>query len=122
MTDKLKVTLYSVNGALRSKIRTAFKGSRYELIEVTDSKKYSADNVNEIRQNTIDRLALPEHVDFVVTASGLNSKTEGLAATLALKQGRNDVYVVVIPEAMDFLRAKLDERGELVLVGADQAK
>jgi hypothetical protein len=52
----------------------------------------------------------------------MNSKAEGLAATLALKQERNDVYPVVLPEGIDFLRTKLDEHQRLVLVGSDQAK
>ncbi|MBO0676867.1 hypothetical protein JRC04_05280 [Mycolicibacterium sp. S2-37] len=122
MRTKLKVTLYSVNVALRSHIRKAFDGHQYEVIEVTDSKKFGAEDSKVIRQDTIDRLNLPDNADYVVTTTGLNSKVEGLAATLSLKQGRNDVYVIVLPEGMDFLRNKLDQRGELVLVGADQSK
>lgn len=116
-----KITLYSVNTTLRSTIRKAFDGEAYEVVEVTDSKKFGSSE-REIRQDTIDRLALPDRVDLIVTTTGLNSKTEGLAATWALKQNRNDVYVVVLPEGMNFLRAQLDKRGELVLVGSDQAK
>lgn len=121
---KQKITLYSVNDALRSKIREAFKGHAYKVLEVTDSKKLTTTtgaNV-ECQAGTVGRLALPDKVDAVVTASALNSRTEGLAATLGLKQGRNDVYVIVIPEALDYLRDMLARRGELVLVGADQAK
>lgn len=122
--NKQKITIYSVNATLRNHIRTAFKGARYEVIEVTDSKKMPTTDskINEIRQDAIDRLSLPDRVDLVVTTTPLNRKIEGLAATLAPKQGRNDVYPVVLPEAMDFLRARLDKQGELVLVGSDQVK
>lgn len=121
---KLKITLYSVNVGLRAKIREAFKGAQYDVLEITDgSKAPMSSNVNEKQQpGTIGRLTLPDVVDYVVTTSPLNRASEGLAATLALKQKRNDVYTVVLPEAMNFLRAQLDKRGELVLVGSDQAK
>lgn len=121
---KLKITLYSTNDALRSKIRTAFEGHAYHVVEVTDSVKGArGGSVNEKRQEgAIGRLALPLKVDAIVSSSALNSKTEGLAATCGLKQDRNDVYAVVIPEAMDWLRDLLDRKGELVLVGSDQAK
>lgn len=79
--------------------------------------------VNEEQQiGTAGRLNLPEKVDFVVSNTGLNKDSEWLAARLAIKQGRNDVFVIVLPEALDYLRDKLDLYGELVLVGADQAK
>ena len=120
--NKLKITLYSCNTSIRSTLRKAFQGFQYEFIEVTDASSTVAAKPNEQRQDAIVRLALPAKVDFVVSTSALNSKTEGLAATLALKQGRNDVYAVVLPEAMDYLRDQLDKKGELVLVGADQAK
>lgn len=119
---KLRITLYSCNASTRSVIRKAFKGFQYDVIEVTDSSSAVAAKPNERRQDAIIRLDLPDKVDFVVTTAALNSRTEGLAATLGLKQGRNDVYAVVLPEAMNFLREQLDKRGELVLVGADQAK
>ncbi len=120
---KLKITLYSVNSTLRSTIRTAFKGAQYDVLEVTDATKAPQANVNEEQQaGTIGRLNLPHRADYVVTTTALNSKVEGLAATLALRQSRNDVYAVVLPEGMDYLRAQLDKRGELVLVGSDQAK
>ncbi|ATS92991.1 hypothetical protein SEA_SUPERPHIKIMAN_150 [Mycobacterium phage Superphikiman] len=80
-------------------------------------------DLNEEQQpGTIGRLQLPERVDAVVTKTGLNARVEGLAASLALKQSRNDVYCYVIPEALDALRARLDRMGELVIAGGDQAK
>ena len=118
-----KLTLYSVDSALRSAIRKEFAGDQCEVLEVTDSSKFARPGVNEQQQTaSMGRLELPDTVDMVVSRSGLNSKTEGLAATLGLKQSRNDVYAVVIPEALDYLRSRLDRTDELVLVGADQAK
>lgn len=119
----LNVTLYSADGAIRSAIRNAFEGENYHVVEITDSSKFSRPGINEQQQEgAVGRLRLPDTVDLVVTRSALNSRTEGLAATLGLKQKRNDVYAVVIPEAMDFIRDRLTKRGSLVLVGADQAK
>ncbi|MBF4194600.1 hypothetical protein [Mycolicibacterium phlei] len=123
MAEKYKLTLYSTNDSLRAKIRDAFKGAAYEVVEVTDGAKIARSDINEVQQaGAMGRLQLPDKVDAVVSTTGLNSAAEGLAATLGLKQGRNDVYAVVIPEAMDWLRNLLAKRGELVLVGADQAK
>lgn len=120
---KLSIRLFSVDMGIRSAIRTAFSGEGYEVLEITDSAKFSRDNVNEERQEgTIGRLNLPDNVDFVVTRSALNRRVEGLAASLGLQQRRNDVFAVVLPQALNFLRDQLDRRGSLVLVGADQAK
>lgn len=118
---KLKITLYSTNSSIRALIRREFHGYQYELVEVTNATGKSAAKANEIRQDTIVKLKLPDNADFVVSTAGLNSKTESLAATLALRQGRRDVYPLILPEALDWLRQALDKRGELVLVGADQA-
>lgn len=120
---KLNVILYSADNAIRSAIRAAFEGENYHVVEVTDSAKFARQRINEERQDgAIGRLALPDNADYVVSRSSLNSRIEGLAATLALKQGRNDVMAVIIPEAMDWLRSQLGNRGSLVLVGADQSR
>jgi hypothetical protein len=120
---KLKITLYSTSDSIRKVIREAFKGHAYTVNEITDSVKAPRVSINEEQQmGTVGRLNLPDRVDAIVSVAALNSKTEGLAATLALKQNRNDVYAVVMPEGMDWLRGKLDKYGELVLVGADQAR
>ncbi|WPH57792.1 hypothetical protein [Mycobacterium phage WXIN] len=122
-TTKLKITLYSVDMGVRSAVRAAFEGAGYDVLEITDASKQPRVDINEEQQpGTMGRLALPDRVDAVVTKTGLNSKIEGLAATLALKQGRNDVYAYVLPEALNALRGKLDRLGELVIVGGDQAK
>lgn len=121
--SKQKITLYSADNGIRSYIRKAFEGVGYELLEVTDASKAERVDVNEERQpGTIGRLVLPERVDAVVTKTALNTRVEGLAASLALRQGRNDVYCYVLPQAIDPLRDKLDRLGELVIVGGDQAK
>ncbi len=123
MVTKQRITLYSADATIRKAIRDAFEGVGYDVLEITDASKAERPGINEQRQEgTIGRLRLPDRVDAVVTRSGLNSKTEGLAASLALKQGRNDVYAYVLPEAMDALRAKLDRLGDIVIAGADQAK
>lgn len=121
--SKLKVTLYSSDNGIRSAIRTAFEGAGYDVLEVTDASKPERTDINEERQpGTIGRLGLPKLVDAVVSTAAANKRSEGLAASMALMQNRNDVYLYVLPEALDALRAKLDRLGELVLVGADQAK
>lgn len=123
MVEKLQVTLYSVDNAIRSAIRTAFEGAGYELTEWTDTSKPLCNDINEHQEpKAIGRLTLPDRVDAVVTRTNLNKASEGLAATQALKQGRNDVYVYVLPEALDALRAKLERLGSIVLVGSDQAR
>ena len=123
MVEKLQVTLYSVDNAIRSAIRTAFEGAGYELTEWTDTSKPLRNDINEHQEpKAIGRLTLPDRVDAVVTRTNLNKASEGLAATQALKQGRNDVYVYVLPEALDALRAKLERLGSIVLVGSDQAR
>lgn len=121
--EKQKIILYSCDMGIRSTIRKAFEGDHYEVIEVTDGSKYAREGINEQQQQgTISRLTLPDDADYVVSNAALNRKTEGLAASLALRQGRNDVYPVVLPEGMNYLRTQLDRRGSLVLVGSDQAK
>lgn len=121
--NKLKITLYSVDDGVRSAIRKAFTGYAYEVTEITHSAGMGRARVNEEQQEgTTGRLNLPDRVDAVVSRAALNSRSEGLAATLGLKQKRNDVYAVVLPEALDWLRDQLSKRGELVLVGADQAR
>ena len=120
--EKKRITLYSCNMALRSAVRKSFEGVQYEVIEVTDSVSMAPVKENERRQDTVARLELPPLVDMVVSTASLNSRTEGLAATLGLKQERNDVYAVILPEALAYVRDQLDRKGELVLVGADQAK
>lgn len=123
MKQKLEITLYSTSDTVRSAIRTAFKGSGYSVKEITDSTKAPRSDLNETQQpGTAGRLNLPDRVDAVVSVAALNAKTEGLAATLGLKQGRNDCYAVVLPEALNWLRDQLDKHGSLVLAGSDQAK
>lgn len=118
-----KVILYSVDSALRSAIRKELSGENCEVIEITDASKFTRPGINEQQQEgAMGRLELPHEVDLVVTRSALNSRTEGLAATLGLKQGRRDVYPVVIPEGLPYLRQRLEAKGSLTLVGADQAK
>ncbi len=121
---KLKITLYSTSASIRSQLRTAFEGHNYHLVEITDSVKAThTKGVNERQQDgTIGRLNLPLKVDAIVSVAALNRATEGLAATCALRQGRNDVFPIVLPEGLDYLRDLLDRKAELVLVGADQAK
>jgi hypothetical protein len=114
--EKLKITLYSTDNALRSAIREAFDGVAYEVLEVTDSAKMARSGVNEQQQSgAFGRLSLPDHVDYVVSRSSLNMKTEWLAASLG-------THPVIIPEALDWLRGKLAKKGELILVGADQGR
>lgn len=123
MSEKLRIDLYSVDMGIRSVIRSAFEGTGYELTEFTDTSKMLRDNVNEVQQpGTVGRLNLPQRVDAIVTKTGLNRAVEGLAATHGLRQGRNDVYCYVLPEAMPALRGKLSKLGSLVIVGGDQAR
>ncbi|MCG7607136.1 hypothetical protein [Mycobacterium sp. CnD-18-1] len=121
--EKLRIDLYSCDMGIRSAIRTAFQGAGYTVTEHTDSSRPERVDINEVRQpGAVGRLSLPECVDAVVTKTGLNRASEGLAATLALKQSRNDVYCYVLPEALDALRTKLSKLGSLTIVGSDQAR
>lgn len=121
--DKLKIDLYSTSDQIRSAIREAFKGAGYEVIEHTDGSKPERMDITEVRQaGAYGLLTLPDRVDAVVTRTNLNKSSEGLAATLALRQSRNDVYCYVLPEAIDALRAKLSKLRHLVIVGSDQAR
>ncbi|AID58931.1 hypothetical protein PBI_GAIA_112 [Mycobacterium phage Gaia] len=123
MADKLRVELYSVDLGIRSAIREAFTGAGYELIEWTDTSRPLRTDIDERQQpGAIGRLMLPDRVDAVVTKTSLSRSVEGLAATQGLKQGRNDVFAYVLPEALPALRAKLDKLGSLVIVGGDQAR
>lgn len=120
---KQKITLYSCDNSIRCAIRTAFEGIGYDVTEITDAAKMERKGINEERQEgTVGRLNLPNRVDAVVSTSSANKRSEGLAASMALMQNRNDVYLYVLPEAINALRNKLDKLGELVLVGADQSK
>lgn len=76
-----RITLYSVDNAIRSAIRKAFEGDGYTVTEITDSSKFTRAGINEQRQEgAMGRLELPDNVDLVVSRAALNSKTEGLAA------------------------------------------
>ena len=111
---KQQIVLYSCDDGIRATIRKELGSFQVEIHEIPDAI--------DLKAAKIGRLDLPSEVDYVVTKAALNKSSEGLAASLALKQNRNDVFAVVLPEGLDFLRGKLDKRGKLVLVGSDQAK
>lgn len=123
--DAKQIVLYSCSDQIRSAIRTAFEGAGYFVKEIVDASKGPTKNeaIHEEQQpGTAGRLNLPVRVDAVVTRTNLNRSSEGLAAVLALKQQRNDVYCYVLPEALPALRDKLDRLGSLVIVGSDQSR
>ena len=111
---KATVVLYSCDSGIRATIRKELESFQVEVEEIPDAI--------DLKDSKIGRLSLPDEIDFVVTKAGLNKASEGFAATLGLKQRRNDVFAVVIPEGLDYLRGKLAKRGSLTLVGSDQAK
>lgn len=111
---KQTITLHSCDDGIRATIRKALASPQVEVVEIPDAM--------DLKQAKAGRLDLPPVVDYIVSKAALNSKSEGLAATQGLKQQRNDVFAVVLPEGLDYLRGQLDKRGSLVLVGADQAR
>ncbi|MFC9769416.1 hypothetical protein [Rhodococcus jostii] len=62
-----------------------------------------------------DAGSMPEVADLVVSTAKTNAKDEWTAARLGC-------MVAVLPEALGYLRRVLDDRGHLVLVGADRGK
>lgn len=107
------IHLYSTNATLRSAIREEFSSRKVVVVEHTGEAKKSSKG-NEVNQSApFGNLKLPDKADLVVTKSALNSKIERLAAGLG-------AMPVVLPEGFDYVRARLEKAGVLVLVGADQ--
>lgn len=111
--DVKAIHLYSTNASLRKTVRE-FGGGKTVVVEHCTADGRERKGVNEVQHEGVF-IPLPEKADLVVTKSGLNAKTEWLGARLG-------AMVAVLPEAGDYVRARLDKQGVLVLVGADQAK
>lgn len=116
LADKLDVEvvhLHSTNASLRKAIRTLFEGSKVIVVEHCLGGNKARKGINEIQEDSSIHLKLPPHVDIVATKANLNYKTSLFAAQLKAD-------AVVLPEAEDYLRARLKKVGALVIVGADQ--
>lgn len=111
--DVKAIHLYSTNASLRTFMRT-LAGAKTVLVEHVKEGGKERKGVHEIPHEG-ELLPLPPTADLVATKSGLNSKTEWLAARLKAQ-------AVVVPEGEDYIRALLERKGVLVVVGAEQAK
>lgn len=108
------IHLHSTNASLRKAVRDMFEGVHVIVVEHCRADGKERKGRNEVQHDGV-YLPLPKTADLVATKSALNSKTEWLAARLR-------AMPVVIPEAEDYVRARLDRQGVLVIVGADQGK
>jgi hypothetical protein len=112
--DDVKVMhLYSTNSSLRTFMRT-LAGAKTILVEHVKEGGKERKGVHEMAHEG-QLLPLPASADLVATKSGLNTKTEWLAARLKAQ-------AVVVPEGEDYIRALLERKSVLVIVGAEQAK
>lgn len=107
------IHLYSTNSSLRKAVRE-FGGGKTVIVEHCVADGRERKGVNEVQHEGV-HIPLPEKADLIVTKSGLTSKVEWLGARLG-------AMVAVLPEAEDYVRARLDRQGVLVLVGGDQAR
>jgi hypothetical protein len=110
--DVKLIHLYSTNNTLRKEIR-ALQGGKTIVVEhvLAESKR---NNIHEMPQRGVF-LELPKTSDLVATRTALNKKVEWLAARLGAQ-------VIVLPEAMDYLLARLEKQFVLTIVGGEQAK
>lgn len=109
------IHLYSSNSALRKTIRDAFEGSRTIVVEYVRGDGRERKNRNEIQQDVDVWLNIPKTADLVVTKSGMNFRTELLAAQL-------HALPLCLPEGLDYLYKRLERASALVLVGAEQGR
>lgn len=111
--DVTAIHLYSTNSSLRKAVRE-LGGPKTVIVEHCVADGRERRDRNEVQHEGVF-LELPKQADLVVTKSGTNSKTEWLAARLG-------TMVAVLPEAEEYVRARLERQQVLVLVGGDQAR
>lgn len=111
--DATAIHLYSTNASLRTFFR-AVAGPKTVLVEHVKSGGKERKGVHEMPHDG-ELLPLPASADLVATKSSLNARTEWLAARLKAQ-------AVVVPEGENYIRALLERKGVLVIVGAEQAK
>lgn len=111
--DVRVIHLYSSNSSLRKEIR-GIGGGKTIIVEHCQADGRERKGVNEVQHEGV-QIPIPATADIVATKSGLNTKTEWLAARLKAQP-------VVLPEGESYLRARLDRQSVLVIVGSDQAK
>jgi hypothetical protein len=112
-TDVKVLHLYSTNDSLRKQIR-AFCGGKTVLVEHVLAGKAIPKGIRNVVEYDALRLPIPKQADLVVTKTALTKKIEWLAARL-------NATPVVLPEATDYLVARLGKQWMLTVVGADQA-
>jgi hypothetical protein len=105
--------LYSTNDSLRKAIR-AICGGKTILVEHVLTGRAIPKGVRNVVQYDALRLPIPKNADIVITKTALTRKIEWLAARL-------DATPVVLPEATDYLMARLEKQWLLTVIGADQA-
>lgn len=113
--DVKVVHLYSTNATLRKEIRSIVGGKTILVEHVLTETKVPGRKINEVVEGGA-RLKLPTKADMVVTKTTPTKATDWLAARLGTWE------VVVLPEAEDYLIARLDKQRILTIVGAEQAK
>lgn len=117
--DAQVLHIHSTNSSLRKLIRELFTSEKTVCVEhcgpAKVKPKHGIHEVNYDGNYEGRTIPLPGSADMVVTKSSLNSKTEWLAARLG-------AIPVVLPEAADYVSARLEKEGVLILVGAEQAK
>jgi hypothetical protein len=110
--DVKVIHIYSTNASLRKEIR-ALCGGKTVCVEHVTTGTDRKDR-NEVVQDNPVKLALPATADLVATKSALNKKVEWLSARL-------QALPLVLPEATNYLMARLDKQRVLTIVGGDQA-
>jgi hypothetical protein len=108
------IHLYSTNASLRKYFRDNFSGERTIFVEHCLADGRERKDRHEIQHEGVF-ITLPDKADLVVTKSNLSSKVEWLGARLG-------AMVAVLPEAEEYLRARLARQQLLILVGGDQAR
>lgn len=110
--DVTVMHLYSTNASLRKEIRS-LTGTRTILVEhcLTDTRRLK---IHEMTQEGMF-LTLPKEADIVATRTALNKRVEWLAAGLKAQ-------VIVLPEAAEYMTARLKKQRVLIIVGGEQAK
>lgn len=112
--DTQVVHLYSTNASLRKEIRTITGGKTIVVEHVAAGLRSPRGVIHEVVQDSVVKLDIPRVVDIVATKSALNKRVEWLCAKL-------QALPVVLPEASDYLVARLKKQRVLTIVGGDQA-
>lgn len=112
-SDVQCVHLYSTNASLRKEIRAIAGGKTIVVEHVAAGLRSLRGVIHEVPQESV-LLTIPTTADLVATKSALNKKVEWMAARL-------QALPIVLPEAGEYLVARLKKQRVLTIVGGDQA-